>query len=112
MEAKPRKDPAIRITAVSVDFKVRLAVYLSLIVGAGGILFDFQSTPAELIAVGKDGEAVRGWKSGGKLPHSQIKLIVNNNWHAPHFFVSVASKGLKHSVSLFRINTCEMSRKC
>jgi hypothetical protein len=39
----------MRIATVSVDFKANLAVNFSLIVGAGGILFDFQSTPAELI---------------------------------------------------------------
>ena len=50
METNPREDPAMRIATVSVDFKANLAVYLSLIVGAGGILFDFQSTPAELIS--------------------------------------------------------------
>jgi len=40
----------MRIATVSVDFKANLAVYLSLILRAGGILFDFQSTPAELLS--------------------------------------------------------------
>jgi hypothetical protein len=91
LEAKTREDPAMRIATVSVDFRANLAIYLSLIVGAGGILFDFLHPSGIAIVLGaadgKDGEAVRGWKSGGKPPHSQIKLLVSNNCHAPPTFL-------------------------